>query len=49
VLGLCDGERSVDDIVATLSARYGDADVTDDVRELLDGLGRRGLVVDAAA
>jgi hypothetical protein len=39
----------VDDIVATLSARYGDADVTDDVRELLDGLGRRGLVVDAAA
>jgi pyrroloquinoline quinone biosynthesis protein D len=49
VLGLCDGERSVDDIVATLSARYGGADVTDDVRELLGGLGRRGLVVDAAA
>jgi pyrroloquinoline quinone biosynthesis protein D len=49
VLGLCDGERSVDDIAAMLSARYGGADVTDDVRELLDGLGRRGLVVDAAA
>jgi pyrroloquinoline quinone biosynthesis protein D len=49
VLGLCDGERSVDDIVTMLSARYGGADVTDDVRELLAGLGRRGLVVDAAA
>jgi pyrroloquinoline quinone biosynthesis protein D len=49
VLGLCDGERSVDDIVATLSARYAAADVTDDVRELLDALGQRGLVVDAAA
>jgi pyrroloquinoline quinone biosynthesis protein D len=50
VLNLCDGERSVDDIVATLSARYGGAgDVTDDVRELLAGLGQRGLVVDAAA
>lgn len=49
VLGLCDGERSVDDIVVMLSARYGGADVTDDVRELLAGLGQRGLVVDAAA
>jgi pyrroloquinoline quinone biosynthesis protein D len=49
VLGLCDGKRSVDDIVAKLSARYGGADVTDDVRELLAGLGQRGLVVDAAA
>ena len=48
VLELCDGERSLDDIVVTLSERYGGADVTDDVRELIDGMAERGLVVDAA-
>ena len=47
VLGLCDGERSLDDIVGELSARYGGADVHDDVRELVDALTERGLVVDA--
>jgi pyrroloquinoline quinone biosynthesis protein D len=49
VLELCDGERSLDEIAGALSARYAGADVTDDVRELLEGLGERGLVVDAAA
>ena len=49
VLELCDGERSLDDIAAALSTRYAGADVSDDVRELLEGLGERGLVVDAAA
>ena len=49
VLELCDGERSVDDIVGALSERYGGADVADDVRELLDGMAQRGLVVDAGA
>jgi pyrroloquinoline quinone biosynthesis protein D len=49
VLELCDGERSVDDIASALSARYAGADVSDDVRELLGGMGERGLVVDAAA
>ena len=49
VLELCDGERSVEDIAATLSERYSGADVTDDVRALLGGMGERGLVVDAAA
>ena len=49
VLELCDGRRSVDEIAATLSARYAGADVADDVRELLRGMGERGLVVDAAA
>jgi pyrroloquinoline quinone biosynthesis protein D len=49
VLELCDGERSVDDIAAALSERYGGADVSGDVRELLDGMAQRGLVVDAGA
>ena len=48
VLELCNGERSVDDIAATLSERYAGADVADDVRELLGGMSERGLVVDAA-
>ena len=49
VLELCDGERSLEEIAAALSERYSGADVTDDVRELLGGMGERGLVVDAAA
>jgi pyrroloquinoline quinone biosynthesis protein D len=49
VLELCDGERSVGDIAAALSERYGGADVTDDVRELLGGMAQKGLVVDAGA
>jgi pyrroloquinoline quinone biosynthesis protein D len=48
VLDLCDGERSLDDIVGTLSARYEGADVSDDVRELVDAMAQKGLVVDAA-
>jgi pyrroloquinoline quinone biosynthesis protein D len=47
VLELCDGERSLDDVAAVLSERYEGADVRDDVSELLDGIGERGLVVDA--
>jgi pyrroloquinoline quinone biosynthesis protein D len=49
VLELCDGERSLDDIVGALSARYDGADVRDDVHELVDAMQQRGLVVDAAA
>ena len=49
VLELCDGERSLDDVAAVLSERYEGADVRDDVSELLDGIGERGLVVDADA
>jgi coenzyme PQQ biosynthesis protein PqqD len=49
VLELCDGERSDDDIAAALSERYGGADVADDVRELLEGMTQKGLVVDAGA
>jgi len=48
VLELCDGERSLDEIVGALSARYDGADVREDVTELVDGLAQRGLVIDAA-
>jgi pyrroloquinoline quinone biosynthesis protein D len=48
VLELCDGERSLDDIVGALAARYEGADVHDDVLELVDAMAQRGLVVDAA-
>lgn len=49
VLELCDGERSLDDIVGVLSARYEGADLGADVHELVDAMAQRGLVVDAAA
>jgi pyrroloquinoline quinone biosynthesis protein D len=42
VLELCDGERSLEDIAATLSQRYSGADVTGDVRELLGGMASAG-------
>ena len=48
VLELCDG-RTLDEIAAVLSDRYQGTDVTDDVRELVDTMGERGLVIDAAA
>jgi pyrroloquinoline quinone biosynthesis protein D len=48
VLELCDG-RTLDEIAAVLSERYQGADVTDDVRELVDTMGERGLVIDGAA
>ena len=48
VLGLCDGERSLDDIVGALSTRYEGADLRDDVQELIDAMAQKGLVVDAA-
>ena len=48
VLALCDGERSLDDIVGALSARYDGADLRDDVLELVDAMAQRGLVVDGA-
>jgi pyrroloquinoline quinone biosynthesis protein D len=48
VLGLCDGQRSLDDIVGALSARYEGADLHDDVVGLVDAMAQKGLVVDAA-
>jgi coenzyme PQQ biosynthesis protein PqqD len=49
VLELCDGERSLDDIVAELADRYDGADLRKDVQELLDAMAQKGLVIDAAA
>jgi pyrroloquinoline quinone biosynthesis protein D len=49
VLELCTGERSLDEIVSALSARYDGFDLRDDVRGLVDALAQRGLVVDAPA
>jgi pyrroloquinoline quinone biosynthesis protein D len=49
VLELCDGERSLDEIVDTLSTRYEGSDLRDDVQGLVDGMTERGLLVDAAA
>jgi pyrroloquinoline quinone biosynthesis protein D len=48
VLELCDGERSLDDIVGALGVRYDGADVGDDVRGLVDAMAEKGLLVDAA-
>ena len=47
VLELCDGERSLDEIVGALSERYDGADLRADVVELVDALTQKGLVVDA--
>jgi pyrroloquinoline quinone biosynthesis protein D len=46
VLALCDGERSLDDIVGALAERY-ESDVRDDVVELVDAMAQKGLLVDA--
>jgi len=48
VLELCDGARSLDDIVGALSQRYDGADLRDDVVELVAAMEERGLVIDAA-
>jgi pyrroloquinoline quinone biosynthesis protein D len=47
VLELCDGERSLDEIVGALATRYGGSDLRDDVRGLVDAMTQKGLVVDA--
>jgi pyrroloquinoline quinone biosynthesis protein D len=49
VLELCDGERSLEDIIGVLSQRYDGSDVGDDVCGLVDAMTQRGLLVDAAA
>jgi pyrroloquinoline quinone biosynthesis protein D len=49
VLALCDGERSLEEIVGVLSERYDGSDVGDDVRGLVDAMTQRGVLVDSAA
>ncbi len=48
VLALCDGERSLEDIVGVVSERYDGSDVGDDVRGLVDAMTQKGLLVDSA-
>ena len=47
ILGLCDGARSLADIVATLEGRYGvtRGGLERDVAAFLDGLAAKGLVL----
>lgn len=44
VLELVDGVRTIDEIAAELSARFGGADVRDDVRELVADIAAEGLL-----
>jgi pyrroloquinoline quinone biosynthesis protein D len=48
VLELCNGERTVADIVRVLEARYPGADVGPDVKELLGRLEERRFVTRAS-
>lgn len=45
ILGLCDGVRSLAEIVAALEQRYGVTGLDEDVAAFLDGLAAKGLVV----
>ena len=45
VLQLCDGDRTVGEIIELLQDRYGGADLGDDVRELIGGIAEKGLIV----
>lgn len=45
VLQLCDGDRTVGEIIETLRDRYSGADLGDDVRELIGGIAEKGLIV----
>lgn len=49
ILGLCDGARSLADIVATLEQRYGARGLEPDVTAFLDALAAKGLIVFASA
>ena len=44
ILGLCDGRRTMEEIVSLLSSKYESPDITTDVQELLAGLAAKGLV-----
>ncbi len=45
ILGLCDGARSLADIVATLEQRYGARGLEPDVTAFLDALAAKGLIL----
>ncbi len=45
ILKLCDGVRSLADIVTTLEARYGERGLERDVTTFVQGLAAKGLVL----
>jgi len=45
ILALCNGARSLADIVTTLEQRYGVSGLEGDVAVFLDGLAAKGLVL----
>ena len=45
ILALCDGVRSLADIVAALEQRYAASGLERDVTSFLDGLAAKGLVI----
>ncbi len=45
ILGLCDGARSLADIVTTLERRYGVTGLERDIAAFLEGLAAKGLVL----
>ena len=47
VVSLCDGQRTVAEIVKTLSEKFGKNDIEADVKELLSRLADKGLMVAA--
>jgi pyrroloquinoline quinone biosynthesis protein D len=49
VLELCDGERSLEEIVGVLAARYEGSNLGEDVRGLIHAMAQKGLLVDGAA
>ena len=49
VLTLCDGTRSLDEVIGVLAARYESSDLRSDVQRLIDAMAEKGLVVVAPA
>jgi hypothetical protein len=47
VLELCDGHRTIDEIIVILASRYVGDRVGTEARELIAGLSTRGLALDA--
>ncbi|HVH68483.1 MAG TPA: pyrroloquinoline quinone biosynthesis peptide chaperone PqqD [Gemmatimonadales bacterium] len=45
ILALCDGERTLAEIVATLERRYGATGLEREIAAFLDGLAAKGLVL----
>ena len=45
ILGLCDGARSLADIVTTLEQRYGVTGLERDIATFLEGFAAKGLVL----